>query len=55
MSYPKQASWLKRMEKETIQESRVQEEREASRIRSMWEATKYTIKARIREEPMCGR
>lgn len=50
MSYPKQGTWLKKMELETIRASRVAEEKESARLRQMWEATKFTIKARIRDE-----
>jgi len=50
MAYPKQKSWLKRMERDTIGSSRIAEERETARLRTMWEATKYTMKSRIREE-----
>ena len=50
MAYPRQASWLKRMERDMLGASRMDEEREVARLRSMWEATKYSMKAKIRDE-----
>lgn len=50
MAYPRQGTWLKKMDREMVGASRLAEERESARIKAMWEATKYTMKSRIRDE-----
>lgn len=50
MAYPRQGTWLRKMNQETLAASRLGEERECERLRAMWNAAKFSMKAHIREE-----